>query len=61
MRWRRRVEPRDWIPQYPKKRVDYEELRKSFTRAVVRRMMTDVPWGVLLSGETLSRPFRGIR
>lgn len=37
--------------QHPRERVDYAKLRESFTRAVVRRMMTDVPWGVLLSGE----------
>lgn len=36
--------------QHPTKRVDLTRLRESFTRSVVRRMMTDVPWGVLLSG-----------
>lgn len=38
------------IVEHPKKRVDLMELRDSFTQSVVRRMMTDVPWGVLLSG-----------
>lgn len=37
--------------QHPTKRVDLTRLRESFTRSVVRRMMTDVPWGVLLSGK----------
>lgn len=37
--------------QHPTKRVDFQKLRESFTRSVVRRMMTDVPWGVLLSGD----------
>lgn len=39
------------LPQFPKKRADLTEIREAFTRSVVRRMMTDVPWGVLLSGE----------
>lgn len=34
----------------PSNPVDYTALRESFERAVVRRMMSDVPWGVLLSG-----------
>ncbi len=29
---------------------DAEKLRNAFEKAVVRRMMSDVPWGVLLSG-----------
>lgn len=36
--------------QHPTQRVDLTRLRESFTKAVVKRMMTDVPWGVLLSG-----------
>ncbi|CAM9916563.1 unnamed protein product, partial [Discosporangium mesarthrocarpum] len=38
------------LKEHPKKPVNYENLRHSFTKAVVRRMMSDVPWGVLLSG-----------
>jgi asparagine synthase (glutamine-hydrolysing) len=37
----------DVIPTLP---VDYAKLRDSFEQAVVRRMMCDVPYGVLLSG-----------
>ncbi|CAN0483166.1 unnamed protein product, partial [Hapterophycus canaliculatus] len=39
----------------PTRRVDLARLRDAFTRAVVRRMMTDVPWGVLLSGVRYNR------
>eukprot|EP00904_Undaria_pinnatifida_P008512 jgi/Undpi1/4791/HiC_scaffold_19.g08144.m1 len=38
------------IKEHPTRPVDLTRLRESFTRSVVRRMMTDVPWGVLLSG-----------
>ncbi|CAN0315543.1 unnamed protein product [Ectocarpus sp. 6 AP-2014] len=38
------------LKEHPTQRVDLARLRESFTTAVVRRMMTDVPWGVLLSG-----------
>ncbi len=34
----------------PTDAYDPEKLRNSFEKAVVRRMMSDVPWGVLLSG-----------
>ncbi|CAM9158293.1 unnamed protein product, partial [Phaeothamnion confervicola] len=34
----------------PTRPADLTELRSAFTRAVIRRMMSDVPWGVLLSG-----------
>ena len=34
----------------PSERYDPALLRASFEKAVVRRMMSDVPWGVLLSG-----------
>jgi len=35
------------IPSQP---LEYVELRQKFEAAVVKRMMSDVPWGVLLSG-----------
>jgi asparagine synthase (glutamine-hydrolysing) len=38
------------IKEHPTNPADLADLRNSFTRAVVRRMMSDVPWGVLLSG-----------
>lgn len=34
----------------PTRAFDAQRLRESFERAVHRRMMSDVPWGVLLSG-----------
>lgn len=34
----------------PTKTVDLGEIRRLLTMAVVRRLMSDVPWGVLLSG-----------
>ncbi|KAG5181263.1 asparagine synthase [Tribonema minus] len=34
----------------PTQPCDLTALRNAFTKAVVRRMMSDVPWGVLLSG-----------
>lgn len=34
----------------PKNKYDKVALREAFERAVKRRMMSDVPWGVLLSG-----------
>ena len=37
-------------PAAPLYRVDFEKLRISFESAVVKRMMSDVPYGVLLSG-----------
>jgi asparagine synthase (glutamine-hydrolysing) len=37
-------------PPTPTTPIDYEKLRADFTLAVKRRLMTDVPWGVLLSG-----------
>lgn len=36
--------------EYPKEKYDGEKLRLAFEKAVRRRMMSDVPWGVLLSG-----------
>mmetsp|Transcript_4275 Transcript_4275/g.13327 ORF Transcript_4275/g.13327 Transcript_4275/m.13327 type:complete len:610 (+) Transcript_4275:1525-3354(+) len=41
--WRTRAT----LPDAP---VDYSALRSAFETAVERRMMSDVPWGVLLSG-----------
>ncbi|CAM9600678.1 unnamed protein product [Chrysoparadoxa australica] len=38
------------ITEHPTTPVNYQVLREAFTKAVVRRMMSDVPWGVLLSG-----------
>ena len=37
----------DGLPAAP---CDYAKLREAFEKAVERRMMSDVPWGVLLSG-----------
>jgi asparagine synthase (glutamine-hydrolysing) len=34
----------------PSGKLDFAELRAQFEKAVVKRMMSDVPWGVLLSG-----------
>ncbi|EEC50592.1 predicted protein [Phaeodactylum tricornutum CCAP 1055/1] len=45
-----------WAPEMkpgvplPKQPYQADVLRHAFERAVVRRMMSDVPWGVLLSG-----------
>ncbi|GBG69620.1 hypothetical protein CBR_g4450 [Chara braunii] len=36
-----------YIPTAP---LDYMAIRKAFTKAVVKRLMTDVPFGLLLSG-----------
>jgi len=46
----------NWAPEMlpggemPKEPYQADVLRHSFERAVIRRMMSDVPWGVLLSG-----------
>lgn len=46
----------NWAPDMkpggvmPKEKYQSDLLRHAFERAVVRRMMSDVPWGVLLSG-----------
>ena len=34
----------------PSGALDFAEMRMQFEKAVVKRMMSDVPWGVLLSG-----------
>ena len=34
----------------PSGKLDFAEMRAQFEKAVVKRMMSDVPWGVLLSG-----------
>ena len=40
-----------WMtPEIPKNPADLTLLRNSFEAAVKRKMMSDVPWGVLLSG-----------
>jgi len=38
------------LEQIPTEKLDLERLRESLERAVVKRLMTDVPYGVLLSG-----------
>lgn len=44
-------EPVWYSPSYvPSNPLNLSELRSKFERAVVKCMMTDVPWGVLLSG-----------
>jgi len=46
----------NWAPEMlpglppPKEKFQADVLRHSFEQAVIRRMMSDVPWGVLLSG-----------
>lgn len=42
----------EWMTRttVPDAACDYKALRESFETAVERRMMSDVPWGVLLSG-----------
>lgn len=41
----------NWMsPEMPLVRYDKMALRSAFEKAVKRRMMSDVPWGVLLSG-----------
>jgi asparagine synthase (glutamine-hydrolysing) len=41
-----------WMDRVPGgfEQPDFGKLRDAFTKAVERRMMSDVPWGVLLSG-----------
>ena len=39
-----------WFDALPSGEVDYKRIRESFETAVTRRMMCDVPYGVLLSG-----------
>jgi len=47
-RW---YEPMWWdINRIPSQPLEYIILRQKFEAAVVKRMMSDVPWGVLLSG-----------
>ena len=38
------------VKEVPKAPLDFKKLRDVLTRAVEKRLMTDVPWGVLLSG-----------
>ena len=46
----------NWAPEMkpglppPTQKLELDVLRHAFEKAVVRRMMSDVPWGVLLSG-----------
>mmetsp|Transcript_2501 Transcript_2501/g.3524 ORF Transcript_2501/g.3524 Transcript_2501/m.3524 type:complete len:601 (-) Transcript_2501:455-2257(-) len=46
----------NWAPEMlpglkpPTKKFKADHLRQAFEKAVIRRMMSDVPWGVLLSG-----------
>lgn len=39
-----------WFHQMPEGEADLRQIRETFEAAVVRRMMSDVPYGVLLSG-----------
>jgi len=40
-----------WVSEeIPTGKLDYQLLRETFEKAVVKRLMTDVPYGVLLSG-----------
>ena len=42
--------PERWVSPVPGDRADLETVRLAFENAVRRHMMSDVPWGVLLSG-----------
>ncbi|KAI9930846.1 hypothetical protein ASPWEDRAFT_99751 [Aspergillus wentii DTO 134E9] len=47
----RYFQPNWWDPaNIPSTPVDYKEIRRSFERAVRKRLMAEVPYGVLLSG-----------
>lgn len=41
---------RDWMTEIPKKEVSLKRLREEFEAAVRRQLMSDVPYGVLISG-----------
>lgn len=48
---KRYFEPRWWEPaNVPSTPVDYKEIRETFERSVRKRLMAEVPYGVLLSG-----------
>lgn len=46
-RW---YQPKWWDEHIPNNKLDLNALRETFERAVVKQLMTDVPYGVLLSG-----------
>jgi asparagine synthase (glutamine-hydrolysing) len=49
--FKRYYEPFWWTPEYiPQGAADLTVLRESLEKAVVKRLMTDVPYGVLISG-----------
>lgn len=48
--FRRWYNPKWWSEEIPNEVLDLEALRQAFERSVVKRLMTDVPYGVLLSG-----------
>jgi len=48
--FRRWYNPSWWDEHIPSTPLDLEALRSAFERSVVKRLMTDVPYGVLLSG-----------
>jgi asparagine synthase (glutamine-hydrolysing) len=49
--FKRYYEPSWWTPAYvPQGAADLTVLRESLEKAVVKRLMTDVPYGVLISG-----------
>lgn len=41
---------REWMTKIPEKKADLKELRHQLEAAVKRQMMSDVPYGVLISG-----------
>lgn len=41
---------RDWMTSVPSKRVTLDEVKEQFEAAVKRQLMSDVPYGVLISG-----------
>jgi len=48
--FRRWYNPQWWTEEVPNNPLDLVALRTAFERSVVKRLMTDVPYGVLLSG-----------
>jgi len=46
-RW---YDPSWWTESIPRTPLDYQALRDTFERAIIKCLMTDVPYGVLLSG-----------
>jgi len=48
--FKRWYNPKWWSEEIPSDPIDYTALRTALERSVVKRLMTDVPYGVLLSG-----------